>query len=87
MVAKSYQNMEQLTDPYRYNGRMYVDIKTKAGATKRVQWYSDNEYAKMYPEDKVDKAKDPSSYVSGQDALSLYTSCAFFYGNQVIEIE
>lgn len=71
MVAKSYQNMEQLTDPYRYNGRMYVDIKTKAGATKRVRWYSDNEYAKMYPEDKVDKAKDPyyrpQKYVLGFD--------------------
>ena len=35
----------------------------------------------------IDKAKDPSSYVSGQEALSLYTTCAFHYGNQVIEIE
>lgn len=35
----------------------------------------------------IDKSKDPASFVSGSEALSLYTSCAYFYDNQVIEIE
>lgn len=35
----------------------------------------------------IDKSKDPAASISGREALSLYTTCAFHYGNQVIEIE
>lgn len=59
MVAKSYQGLKILTEPYKSNKRMYVDIETKAGLTKQIRWYSQSEYEKMYPEDKSDKSKDP----------------------------
>ena len=51
-VAKSYQNMKQTTQPYLVSGRMYVKVlNEKTGAERQVRWYTDAEYAKMYPED------------------------------------
>lgn len=71
MVAKSYQNMEIVHEPFQKNGRMYVEVKTSKGTIKQVRWYSQSEYAKMYPEDKKDKAEDPyykpQKYVLGFD--------------------
>lgn len=64
-TAKSYQNLEVLGEPYELNGKMYVKVQAKSGA-KQVRWYTDREYAKMYPEDKSvltlleeDKKKSP----------------------------
>ena len=71
MVAKSYQNMEIVHEPFQKNGRMYVEVKTLKGTIKQVRWYSQIEYAKMYPEDKTDKTKNPyykpQKYVLGFD--------------------
>ena len=52
MVAKSYQSLEQLSDIYTVNGKKYVKVRLKSGAEKQVRFYSDIEYAKLYPEDK-----------------------------------
>ena len=51
MVAKSYQKMEQVGEPYaKENGRIYVKVKnTTTGAIKEVRWYNETEYARMYP--------------------------------------
>lgn len=35
----------------------------------------------------IGKTKDPSTIISGKEALSLYTTCASFYGNESIEFE
>lgn len=59
MVAKSYQGLEIVQEPYKKNGKMYVMIKNKKGALKEVRWYNDVEYAKMYPDVQGDKSKDP----------------------------
>lgn len=59
MVAKSYQKMKQLGMPYKEKGRTYVRVVSDKGVEKVVRWYTDAEYAKMYPEDKKDKTKDP----------------------------
>lgn len=71
MVAKSYQNMEIVHEPFQKNGRMYVEVKTSKGTIKQVRWYTSVEYAKMYPEDKTDETKDiyykPQKYVLGFD--------------------
>ena len=78
MVAKSYQGLKILTEPYKSNKRMYVDIETKAGLTKQIRWYSQSEYEKMYPEDKGDKSKDPyyktQKYVLGfeKDYITVF---------------
>lgn len=52
MVAKSFQSMEQITEPYKISGRMYVKVRTKTGTERQVRWYSEVEYYKMYPEEK-----------------------------------
>lgn len=52
-VAKSYQGLSFVSEPYEKNKKMYIDVLTKNGATKTVRWYSDKEYAKLYPEEKV----------------------------------
>lgn len=49
-VAKSYQNLKQLCEPYEINGRMYVKVETAKGGSRQVRWYSDYEYAKLYGE-------------------------------------
>lgn len=51
MVAKSYQNLEVVGDVYTSKGRQYVQVRTKNGALKPVRWYTEKEYAKMYPDD------------------------------------
>lgn len=51
-VAKSYQGLEILKDPFEVNGRTYVVIRMKNGNDKQVRWYTEAEYEKMYPEEK-----------------------------------
>lgn len=54
-VAKSYQSLEILCEPYVLDkGRQYVKVRTKNGENKQVRWYTDAEYAKMYPEAKAE---------------------------------
>lgn len=59
MVAKSFQSMEMITEPYVVNGRQYVKVRnSKTGSERQVRWYSDAEYAKMYPDEVKDHSKD-----------------------------
>lgn len=71
MVAKSYQKMKQLGEPFKDKDKMYVKVITEKGNEKTVRWYSDIEYAKMYPDEKKDRTKDPyykpQKYVLGFD--------------------
>lgn len=52
-VAKSYQKLQLVGEPYQKNGRSYIVVSYPDGRRKEVRWYSDSEYAKMYPEDSV----------------------------------
>ena len=54
-VAKSYQRCDIMGEPFKQNGRMYVTIETPFGAMKNVRWYTEAEYARMYPEAKREK--------------------------------
>lgn len=54
MVAKSYIGLEQIGDHYTKNGREYIKVKTKSGTQKEVRWYTEQEFAKMYPNDNAD---------------------------------
>lgn len=52
MVAKSFQNFTQIDQPFAANGKMYVTVKNeKTGTVRKVRWYTEYEYAKLYPED------------------------------------
>lgn len=52
-VAKSYKDLPICGEPYEKNKRMYVVVECKNGHRKEVRWYTDAEYAKMYPEEEV----------------------------------
>ena len=53
MVAKSYQDLPICGEPYEKNKRKYVIVECKNGHRKEVRWYTDAEYAKMYPQDGI----------------------------------
>lgn len=58
LVAKSYESLEQLCDPYEINGKQFVKVRLHNGSTKVVRAYSEKEYRKYNPEVKViQKAK------------------------------
>lgn len=51
MVAKSFQALEMVTEPYQVGDKMYIKVRNqKTGTTRQVRWYTESEYKKMYPE-------------------------------------
>ena len=51
-VAKSFQTLEQIGEPYQAAGKMYIKVRNaKTGNVRQVRWYSDAEYRKLYPDD------------------------------------
>ena len=57
-TAKSFLNFEKLCEPFESSGRMYIKVRNpKTGTERTVRWYTDIEYAKMYPEEKIDLSK------------------------------
>lgn len=71
-TAKSYQNLKLLSEPFDRNNKMYIVVETKSGSPKEVRWYSNLEYAKMYPEEShmvvnTDPYYKPQKYVLGFD--------------------
>jgi hypothetical protein len=54
MIAKSYQKMTMVDEPFqKANGKMYQKVLNETtGVVRDVRWYSEDEYYKMYPEDK-----------------------------------
>ena len=48
LVAKSYQGLEQICEPYTVNGRMYVKVRTKSGTEKQVRAYSEKEFLRLW---------------------------------------
>lgn len=50
MVAPSFKDFEMLSDPYVANGKMYIRLRNpKTGTERVVRWYTNTEYAKLYP--------------------------------------
>ena len=58
-VAKSYEGLEKIGEPYLKSGRSYIKVLTKAGQEKEVRVYTEKEYIKMYPEVKVSANSKP----------------------------
>lgn len=58
-VAKSYEGLEKIGEPYIKSGRSYIKVLTKAGQEKEVRVYTEKEYNKMYPEAKVQTDSKP----------------------------
>ena len=48
-VAKSYQSLTIIGEPYELSGRLYVQVKNEStGTVRQVRWYSEDEYASIY---------------------------------------
>lgn len=58
-VAKSYEGLEKIGEPYLKSGRSYIKVLTKTGQEKEVRVYTEKEYTKMYPEAKVSANSKP----------------------------
>lgn len=71
-VAKTYQSMEIQGEPYQENKRWYVDVLSTKGI-KKVRWYSDTEYARMYPEEKKDLMDFNARHAFGFDEKGYIT--------------
>lgn len=69
-VAKTFQPLQQLTEPYEKNHRLYVKVLTKSGTEREVRWYSQAEYEAMYPEEeapvvRIRSVKDVLGFTNG----------------------
>lgn len=49
-VAKSYQSLSRVGEPYKKNSRMYTLVQMNNGATKEVRLYTESEYKRLYPD-------------------------------------
>ncbi len=69
MVAKSYQKRTMVDEPYvGENGKMYQKVLNEnTGKIYEVRWYSEEEYYKMYPEDKPASPFGPQRKLLGFD--------------------
>ena len=48
-VAKSYQGLPIVEEPYTKFGKAYCKVRLKSGNLKEVRVYTQKEYEKMYP--------------------------------------
>ena len=65
MVAKSYQNLEIIGEPFSESGRMYVMVRKTDGTEKKVRWYSNTEYNRMYKETAAEAKKLNMRHILG----------------------
>lgn len=49
-VAKSYQNLEKVGNPYKVGNKRYIHVRMSNGSLKQVRVYSFAEYKKYYPD-------------------------------------
>ena len=87
MVAKSFQNLEQTCEPFISKGRWYVRVRTNKGIEKTVRWYSEKEYARMYPNES--EAKEEFKRLKSQKEVLGFTNgfITIFKGNTYEEKE
>lgn len=85
-VAKSYQSMTQEGKPFLSNGRYYVLVRDpKNGNVRQVRWYSDAEYARLYPESKPQATKKVGTQ---RDALGFQAGfITIFRGDTYKELD
>lgn len=82
MVAKSYANCEPLGNPYKANGKWYIQIQYK-GSPKAVRWYSEAEYAAMYKE--TVNPKDSPYWKSQKEVLGFKNGYIWIFAGATYE--
>ena len=72
LVAKSYQNLEQVTEPYEINGKTYVKVRLANGNLKQVRSYTEEEYKKFYGAAPVAPQTQKESYGFTGDTITIF---------------
>lgn len=70
-VAKSYQNLPILGEPFEQFGRMYVKVQMKNGNEKIVRSYTEKEYNKMYSVKIINTQSKSKFYKSQKEVLGF----------------
>lgn len=83
MVAKTYQNLPTVGDIYTQNGRKYIQVRTTNGTLKKVRWYNEKEYARMYPDEIKTASKENDPYFKTQKEVLGFSKgyITIFRGN------
>ena len=80
-VAKSYKNHIICGEPYEKNGKMYIVIAhPNTGNRREARWYTDAEYNKLYPEDKIEVVPGAGTFCGGKKVRSLKDTLGFEKG-------
>ena len=80
-VAKSYKSYTICGEPYEKNGKMYIVIAhPNTGNRREARWYTDAEYNKLYPEDKIEIVPGTGTFCGGKKIRSLKDALGFEKG-------
>ena len=73
MVAKTFEtNHEIITEPFEEKGKMYVMVRnTNTGTKRKVRWYTEKEYSKMYAAAVPTVSQESRPYKSQREALGF----------------
>lgn len=83
MVAKSYQKLQQLGEPFQVGDKMYVNVQMKT-KVKAVRWYSEKEYKRLYGSSAVPASTDPY-FKPQRDVLGFSAGYIYIFQNGMDE--
>lgn len=88
-VAKTYTQWTRDPEPFIENGKMYIYVvNPKTKVKKKVRWYTDHEYAKMYPTAKVEVIEVTKNDSSQKRVLGFSKGyITIFKGDQLEHLE
>lgn len=82
MVAKSFQNLKICGEPFNVKGKLYVMVEKTDGSTRRVRWYSEREYARMYSQEEPTKIFKTAKEIFGFDKGFIWIFCGDTYAHK-----
>lgn len=86
MVAKSFKDFEILCEPYEISKKMYVRVRNPRTKTERqVRWYSEDEYYKLYPEEKETVKVHDIYYKPQKDVLGFANGFIYIFDRDINE--
>lgn len=65
LVAKTYQGLPVVGEPYDKNGKTYCKVLLKNKSEKEVRVYTEKEYKRMYPDITLTETKKPVKGILG----------------------
>lgn len=85
MVAKSYQGLPILGEPYTLSGKQYINVQLKSGKTKSVRFYTEQEYEKLYGTKSVVPTSADPYFRPQKDVLGFHEGYIYIFQNGMDE--